>query len=195
MKGSLRLLILLVIFLSQYICAEDYLKDAHDGQPRAQYLYAMKLLKKGNKNKALDWLIIAAAQGYLRSNLWIEQNMDYRKDKFMRSLIETNKELKKIVKLYTPSELKELQKIGKDGNSEAQFLLWLLYINDLHITKPKAYIWIKKAAFNKHPRANFAVGLLYYYGYIVPKQKSKSIILFKESTVLGYSFAATFLDK
>ena len=155
----------------------------------------MKLLKKGNKNKALDWLIIAAAQGYLRSNLWIEQNMDYRKDKFMRSLIETNKELKKIVKLYTPSELKELQKIGKDGNSEAQFLLWLLYINDLHITKPKAYIWIKKAAFNKHPRANFAVGLLYYYGYIVPKQKSKSIILFKESTVLGYSFAATFLDK
>lgn len=195
MKGSLRLLILLVIFLSQYICAEDYLKDAQDGQPRAQYLYAMKLLKKGNKNKALDWLIIAAAQGYLRSNLWIEQNMDYRKDKFMRSLIETNKELKKIVKLYTPSELKELQKIGKDGNSEAQFLLWLLYINDLHITKPKAYIWIKKAAFNKHPRANFAVGLLYYYGYIVPKQKSKSIILFKESTVLGYSFAATFLDK
>jgi TPR repeat protein len=195
LKGSLRLLILLVIFLSQYICAEDYLKDAHDGQPRAQYLYAMNLLKKGNKNEALDWLIIAAAQGHLRSSLWIEQNMDYRKDKFMRSLIETNKELKKIVKLYTPSELKELQKIGKDGNSDTQFLLWLLYINDLHITKPKAYIWIKKAAFNKHPRANFAVGLLYYYGYIVPKQKSKAIILFKESTVLGYSFAATFLDK
>ncbi|MDA9155337.1 sel1 repeat family protein [Methylophilaceae bacterium] len=195
MKGSLRLLILLVIFLSQYICAEDYLKDAHDGQPRAQYLYAMNLLKKGNKNEALDWLIIAAAQGHLRSSLWIEQNMDYRKDKFMRSLIETNKELKKIVKLYTPSELKELQKIGKDGNSDTQFLLWLLYINNLHITKPKAYIWIKKAAFNKHPRANFAVGLLYYYGYIVPKQKSKAIILFKESTVLGYSFAATFLDK
>lgn len=195
MKGSLRLLILLVIFLSQYICAEDYLKDAHDGQPRAQYLYAMNLLKKGNKNEALDWLIIAAAQGHLRSSLWIEQNMDYRKDKFMRSLIETNKELKKIVKLYTPSELKELQKIGKDGNSDTQFLLWLLYINNLHITKPKAYIWIKKAAFNKHPRANFAVGLLYYYGYIVPKQKSKAIKLFKESTVLGYSFAATFLNE
>ena len=195
MKGSLRLLILLVIFLSQYICAEDYLKDAQDGQPRAQYLYAMNLLKKGNKNEALDWLIIAAAQGHLRSSLWIEQNMDYRKDKFMRSLIETNKELKKIVKLYTPSELKELQKIGKDGNSDTQFLLWLLYINDLHITKPKAYIWIKKAAFNKHPRANFALGLLYYYGYIVPKQKSKAIKLFKESTVLGYSFAATFSNE
>jgi len=195
LKGSLRLLILLVIFFSQCIYAEDYLKDAGDGQPKAQYLYAMKLLKKGNKNEALDWLIIAAAQGHLRSSLWIEQNMDYRKDKFMRSLIETNKKLKKIVKLYTPSELKELQKIGKDGNSDTQFLLWLLYINDLHITKPKAYIWIKKAAFNKHPRANFALGLLYYYGYIVPKQKSKAIKLFKESTVLGYSFAATFLNE
>ena len=195
MKGSLRLLILLVIFFSQYIYAEDYLKDAQDGQPKAQYLYAMNLLKKGDKNEALDWLIIAATQGHLISSLWIEQNMDYRKDKFMRSLIETNKELKKIVKLYTPSELKELQKIGKDGNSDTQFLLWLLYINDLHITKPKAYIWIKKAAFNKHPRANFALGLLYYYGYIVPKQKSKAIKLFKESTVLGYSFAATFSNE
>ncbi len=195
MKESLRVLILLVIFFSQCIYAEDYLKDAEDGQPKAQYLYAMKLLKKGNKNEALDWLIIAAAQGHLGSSLWIEQNVDYRKNKFMRSLIETNKELKKIVKLYTPSELKELQKIGKDGNSDTQFLLWLLYINDLHITKPKAYVWIKKAAFNKHPRANFALGLLYYYGYIVPKQKSKAIKLFKESTVLGYSFAATFLNK
>ena len=77
-------MILLVIFLSQYICAEDYLKDAQDGQPRAQYLYAMNLLKKGNKNEALDWLIIAAAQAHLRSSLWIEQNMDYRKDKFIR---------------------------------------------------------------------------------------------------------------
>ena len=195
MKGSLRVLILLVIFISQCIYAEDYLKDAGDGQPKAQYLYAMKLLKKGNKNEALDWLIIAAAQGHLRSSLWLEQNIDYQKDKFMSVLIASNEELKNKVKQYTSEELKELQKIGKDGNSDTQFLLWLLYINDLHITKPKAYIWIKKAAFNKHPRANFALGLLYYYGYIVPKQKSKAIKLFKESTVLGYSFAATFLNE
>ena len=162
MEGSLRLLILLVIFFSQCIYAEDYLKDAEDGQPKAQYLYAMNLLKKGNKNEALDWLIIAAAQGHLRSSLWIEQNIDYQKDIFIRELITTNQDLKNKVKQYTSEELKELQKIGKDGNSDTQFLLWLLYINDLYISKPKAYVWIKKAAFNKHPRANFAVGLLYY---------------------------------
>ena len=195
MIGTLRSLILLVIFLSQFVHAEGYFKDAQDGQPRAQYLYAMNLLGEGNKNAALDWLVIAAAQGHLKSSLWIEQNMDYRKDKFMRSLIETNKELKKIVKLYTPSELKEMIKIAKDGNADTQFLLWLLYVNDLNISKPKAYVCLKKGAFNKQPRATFALGLLYYYGYIVPEQKSKAIKLFKESTALGYSFAESFLNK
>ena len=195
MKGSLRLLILLVIFLSQYICAEDYLKGAQDGQPRAQYLYAMNLLKKGNKNEALDWLIIAAAQGHLRSSLWIEQNTDYQEDIFMSALVLTNNELKNKVKPYTSNELEQMKKIGKEGNSDTQFLIWLLYVNNLYISKPKAYVWIKKAAFNKHPRATFAMGLLYYYGYIVPEQKSKAIKLFNESSALGYSFAESFLNK
>ena len=195
MTGTLRVLILLAFFLSQYVYAESYLKSAQDGQPRAQFLYAMNLLKEGNKDAALDWLVIAAAQGHLKSSLWIEQNIDYQKDKFMKKLIKTNKELKNVVKPYTSSELKEMKKVGKDGNADSQFLLWLLYINDLHISKPKAYVWIKKAAFNKHPRANFALGLLYYYGYIVPKQKSKANKLFKESSALGYSFAATFLNE
>ena len=195
MKGSLRLLILLVIFLSQYICAEDYLKDAQDGQPRAQYLYAMNLLKKGNKNEALDWLIIAAAQGHLRSSLWIEQNIDYQENIFMSALVLTNNELKNKVKPYTSNELEQMKKIGKEGNSDTQFLIWLLYVNNLYISKPKAYVWIKKAAFNKHPRATFAMGLLYYYGYIVPEQKSKAIKLFNESSALGYSFAESFLNK
>ncbi len=195
MKGSFRLLILLVIFLSQCICAEDYLKDAQDGQPRAQYLYAMSLLKKGNKNEALDWLIIAAAQGHLRSSLWIEQNTDYQKDIFMSALVLTNNELKNKVKSYTSNELEQMKKIGKEGNSDTQFLIWLLYVNNLYISKQKAYVWIKKAAFNKHPRATFAMGLLYYYGYIVPEQKSKAIKLFNESSALGYSFSTSFLDK
>ena len=47
-------------------------------------LYAMNLLEDGNKNAALDWLAIAAAQGHLKSSLWIEQNTDYQKDKIMK---------------------------------------------------------------------------------------------------------------
>ena len=195
MLRTLRLLILLVIFSSQYVYAESYMKDAQDGLPKAQYEYAMRLIEKGKKNLALDWLTIAAAQGHLKSSLWIEQNIDYRKNKFMNSLIATNEELKDKVKSYTFDELEEIKKIGKAGDADTQFLLWLLYINDLSISKPKAYVWIKKAAFNKQPRATFALGLLYYYGYIVPEQKSKAIKLFKESSALGYSFASTFLNK
>jgi TPR repeat protein len=177
------------------VYAESYMKDAQDGLPKAQYEYAMSLIEKGKKNIALDWLTIAAAQGHLKSSLWIEQNIDYRKNKFMNSLIATNEELKDKVKSYTFDELEEIKKIGKAGDADTQFLLWLLYINDLSISKPKAYVWIKKAAFNKQPRATFALGLLYYYGYIVPEQKSKAIKLFKESSALGYSFASTFLNK
>ena len=190
-----RLLILLVIFLSQYIHAEGNLKDAQDGLPKAQYQYAMSLIEEDKKNTALVWFMIAATQGHLKSSLWIEQNIDYRKDEFVTALIATNEELKDKVKSYTFDELEEIKKKGKAGDADTQFLLWLLYVNDISITKPKAYVWIKKAAFNKQPRAIFGLGLLYYYGYIVPEQKPKAINLFEESSALGYSFASTFLNK
>ena len=190
-----RLLILLVIFLSQYIHAEGNLKDAQDGLPKAQYQYAMSLIEEGKKNTALDWFMIAATQGHLKSSLWIEQNIDYRKDEFITALIATNEELKDKVKSYTFDELEEIKKNGKAGDADTQFLLWLLYVNDLGISKPKAYVWIKKAAFNKQPRAIFGLGLLYYYGYIVPEQKTKAINLFKESSALGFGFSSAFLNK
>jgi len=190
-----RLLILLVIFLSQYIHAEGNLKDAQDGLPKAQYHYAMSLIEEGKKNTALDWFMIAATQGHLKSSLWIEQNIDYRKDEFITALIATNEELKDKVKSYTFDELEEIKKKGKAGDADTQFLLWLLYVNDISITKPKAYVWIKKAAFNKQPRAIFGLGLLYYYGYIVPEQKTKAMKLFKESNALGFGFSSAFLNK
>ena len=190
-----RLLILLVIFLSQYIHAEGNLKSAQDGLPKSQYQYAMSLIEEGKKNTALHWFIIAAVQGHLKSGLWIEQNIDYNKDKFMTALIATNKELKDKVKFYTFDELEEIKKVGKSGDADTQFLLWLLYLNDLGICIPKAYVWIKKAAYSKQPRATFALGLLYYYGYIVPEQKPKAIKLFEESSALGYGFASAFLNR
>ena len=67
-------------------------------------------LKKVKKNIALDWFTIAAAQGHLKSSLWIEQNIDYSKDEFITALIETNEELKDKVKSYTFDELEEIKK-------------------------------------------------------------------------------------
>jgi TPR repeat protein len=195
MLRTLRLLILLVIFSSQYLYAEGYVKDAQDGLPKAQYEYAMSLIEKGKKNIALDWFTIAAAQGHLKSSLWIEKNIDYRKDKFMSALIATNEELKDKVGSYKFDELEEIKKNVKVGDADTQFLLWLLYVNDLGISKPKAYVWIKKAVFNKQPRAIFGLGLLYHYGYIVPEQKSKAMKLFKESSALGFGFSSAFINR
>ena len=110
MLKTIKLLILLVIFSSQYLHAGDYIKDAQDGLPKAQYEYAMSLIEKGKKNIALDWFTIAAAQGHLKSSLWIEQNIDYSKNKFMSALIATNEELKDKVKSYSFDELKEIKK-------------------------------------------------------------------------------------
>ena len=110
-----KLLILMVIFLSQYIHAEGNLKDAQDGLPKAQYQYAMSLIEEGKKNIALDWFMIAAAQGHLKSSLWIEQNIDYRKDEFITALIATNEELKDKVKSYTFDELEEIKKMVRQA--------------------------------------------------------------------------------
>ena len=110
MLRAIKLLILLFIFSSQYLNAGDYINDAQDGLPKAQYEYAMSLIEKGKKNIALDWFTIAAAQGHLKSSLWIEQNIDYRKDEFITALIATNEELKDKVKSYTFDELEEIKK-------------------------------------------------------------------------------------
>ena len=111
MLRTIKLLILLVIFSSQYVYAESYMKDAQDGLPKAQYEYAMSLIEKGKKNIALDWFTIAAAQGHLKSSLWIEQNIDHSKNKFMSALMATNEELKNKVKSYTFDELEEIKKM------------------------------------------------------------------------------------
>jgi hypothetical protein len=70
----------------------------------------MSLIEEGKKNTAIVWFMIAAAQGHLKSSLWIEQNIDYSKNKFMTALITTNEELKDKVKSYTFDELEEIKK-------------------------------------------------------------------------------------
>jgi hypothetical protein len=79
----------------------------------------------------------------------------------MSAHIATKEELKDKVKSCTFDELEK--KIVRQMMLTLNSLLWFLYVNDLSITKPKAYVWIKKAAFNKQSRATFALGLLYYY--------------------------------
>ena len=92
------------------------------------------------------------------------------------------------------SNIDNLNKLGLEDDSFAQYQLWLLYINGEFIPKPKAYVWLKKAAGNKYPDALYSLGLLYYYGFIVPEQKSKALKLLEESSELGSPNAHFFLE-
>jgi len=190
-----KLLILLYLFFSLPVLTSDYIKDAREGLPKLQYLYAIELIEVGNETDALNWLTISAAQGYLKSSDWIKQNLNYQEDNFLNALIDTNDGLRDLIRTYTHSELKELKKQGKQGDSKCQFILWLLYVNDLYISKPKAYVWLKKAAERKYPRALFGLGLLYFYGYIVPQQETKAFDLIENSNKVGYNFAPIFLER
>jgi len=190
-----KLLILLSLFFSLPVLTSDYIKDAREGLPKSQYRYAMELIEAGNETDALNWLTISATQGYLKSSDWIKQNLNYQEDIFLNALIDTNDGLRDLIRTYTPLELKELKKQGKQGDSKSQFILWLLYVNDLYIKKPRAYVWLKKTAERKYPRALFGLGLLYFYGYIVPQQETKAFDLIENSRNLGYSFALFFLER
>lgn len=190
-----KLLILFTLFFSKQTFSENHFKDAYDGQAKAQYMHAMSLIEKGKEADALSWLTISAAQGYLKSSDWIKQNLNYQEDNFLNALIDTNDGLRDLVRAYTPSELKDLKKQGKQGDSKSQFILWLLYVNDLYISKPKAYVWLKKAAEREYPRGLFGLGLLYFYGYIVPQQEKKAFDLIENSSNLGYDFAPIFLER
>ena len=63
------------------------------------------------------------------------------------------------------------------------------------LKKPEAYTWLKQAAGNNHPRALFSLGLLYYYGYIVPEEKEKAMRLIKKSSKLDLKLATIFLKQ
>ena len=70
--------------------------------------------------------------------------------------------------------------------------MWIYYVNNIGIQKPKAksqkpksYTWLKQAAGNNHPEALFALGFLYHFGYIVPEEKSKATRFFKKAKSLG----------
>ena len=60
------------------------------------------------------------------------------------------------------------------------------------VKKAEAYTWLKQAAGNDHPKALFGLGLLYYFGYIVPEEKDKAKKLIQKSGKLGLNLESIF---
>jgi len=175
------------IFFKHAVANEGILKQVKDGEAYSLYEYGQKLYFK-DPSKAMDLMMLSALQNNVQAR------------NFLISLDGIDNDLKIFLKdrivdlsIYQ-SIIDNLNKLGSEDDSLAQYQLWLLYINGEFIPKPKAYVWLKKAAGNKYPDAMYSLGILYYYGFIVPEQDSKALSLLEKSTELGSLNAQFFLD-
>ena len=182
------LLICLIPFIfNNTLANEGILKKVKDGEAYSLYEYGQRIYFK-DPSKAINLMTLSVLQNnaHARNFLISLDDIDnslkiFLKDRIVDSSIDQ-------------SNIDNLNKLGSEDDSFAQYQLWLLYINAELITKPKAYVWLKKAAGNKYPDALYSLGLLYYYGFIVPEQKSKALKLLEESSELGSPNAQFFLN-
>jgi len=183
-------------FLSGSGYTKSLLDKAQDGDPSSQFELAFKEISV-DTSPVSDWLLLAALQDHQKA---IDYLRKFSKNKnLIINELRTNQKNKDFLQAYSSivkvekKDLNKLRKKGNDGDINTQYLMWLLYVNDKGVKKPEAYTWLKQAAGNDHPRALFGLGLLYYYGYIVPEEKDKAKRLIQKSGKLGLNLASIFL--
>ena len=188
---------LCLLVISGYVFGNELEKMARDGNPNAQYEFALKEMS-ANTNILSDWLVISALQGHKKASHYLRKLPT--KTNIIASAIKTldTQDLSFLQK-YGPidkipkKELNAIRKLGNDGDINAQFKMWTFYVNNKGVNKAEAWTWLKQAAGNKHPEANFSLGLLYYYGYIVPEERRKAMALISKASELGFKLADLFL--
>ena len=184
---------ILLLSFSVIIFANTIEKEAKDGNPQAQYLYAKSILDK-NPKEANKFFLIAVFQDHQESVQHLVKNDLIIFSEFINQS-NTSAILKENTKLIPKETLKKIRDQGNQGNLEMQYLMWSLYVNDRGVSKAEAYTWLKQAAGNNNPQALFRLGLLYYYGYIVPLERDKGIKLIKQASEIGLELASIFLER
>ena len=196
--------LLLKLILSIFLCflsvigyTKTSINKAQDGHPSSQFDLALKEISI-DASLMSDWLLIAALQDHQKAIHYLRNISKYRTLSAyeLRLINQHNKNFQQTYSSVVNIEKTDLNKLRKDGNNgdiDTQYLIWLLYVNDKGVKKPEAYTWLKQAAGNNHPRALFGLGLLYYYGYIVPEEKDKAKNLIQKSAKLGLNLASIFL--
>ena len=196
--------LLLKLILSIFLCflsgpgyTKSLLDRAQDGHPHSQFELALKDIS-ANTSLVSDWLLIAALQGHQKAIHYLRK-FSNNEVLIINELKLINQKNKEFLQTYSSIEIvekKDLNKLRQKGNAgdvDTQYLMWLLYVNDKGVKKPEAYTWLKQAAGNDNPKALFGLGLLYYYGYIVPEEKDKAKKLIQRSGNLGLNLASVFL--
>jgi TPR repeat protein len=199
MNFYLKLILLILCLISSLAFTANLLDKAKEGHPNSQFDLALKEMSN-NANYTSDWLLKAALQDHKKATHYLRK-ISNDKNPIINELRLMNLATQAFLQAYSSlavvdkKELNKLRKIGNDGDVPTQYLLWLLYVNDKGIKKPEAYTWLKQAAGNNHPRALFSLGLLYYYGYIVPEEKEKAMRLIQKSSKLDLKLATIFLKQ
>jgi TPR repeat protein len=199
MNLILKLILLISLcFLSGAGNTKSLLDKAKDGHPSSQFELAVKEISI-EASFISDWLLIAALQDCQKA---IDYLRKFSNDKILSTyelglINQKNTEFLQAYSFITKVKKKDLnilRKKGNNGDVDTQYLMWYLYVNDKGVKKSEAYTWLKQAAGNNHPKALFGLGLLYYYGYIVPEEKDKAKILIQKSGRLGLNLASIFLE-
>jgi|SaaInl1SG_22_DNA_1037389.scaffolds.fasta_scaffold11042_4 TPR repeat protein len=175
-----RFLFLLLIFFTSVVKSgedEALKKQALDGDPLSICLYANEL--SSEKKNELKWHSFALG------------NQGCKIDVDDKSYFENKPTIKFNDK---PFDLKLLKSEAKD-NPDKQLFIWLLYANGYEVSKLTAFTWLKVAAENKNLYAQTILGLLYFYGYIVPEDKEKGLLIIKNSIEGGSVYAKDLLVK
>lgn len=188
---------LCLLVISGYVSGNELEKMARDGNPNAQYEFGLKEMS-ANSNFLSDWLVISALQGHKKASHYLRKLPT--ETNIIANVINTaNTQDLSFLQKYGPidkipkKELNAIRKLGNGGDINAQFKMWTFYVNNKGVSKAEAWTWLKQAAGNNHPEANFSLGLLYYYGYIVPEEKKKAMTLISKSSELGFKLATLFL--
>ena len=195
----LKLILLILCLISGLAFTANLLDKAKEGHPSSQFNLALKEMSN-NANYTSDWLLKSALQDHKKAIHYLRK-ISNDKNPIINELRTINLDSQAFLQAYSSlavvdkKELNKLRKIGNNGDVATQYLLWLLYVNDKGIKKPEAYTWLKQAAGNNHPRALFSLGLLYYYGYIVPEEKEKAMRLIQKSSKLDLKLATIFLKQ
>tara|TARA_B110000977_G_scaffold37781_1_gene50797 strand:+ start:4843 stop:5442 length:600 start_codon:yes stop_codon:yes gene_type:complete len=194
-----RILICLSLTLIYSAFAGDVLQMAQDGHPPSQFEQGMREISS-HSNQPSNWLFIAALQDHQQATHYLKK-IARETSPIHKELLVVNPDNRLFINIYGPiakvakNDLNALRKKGNQGDIEAQYLMWKLYANDKGVSKAEAWPWLKQAAGNHHPRANFSLGLLYYYGYIVPEEKKRAYQLILKSSELGFNLATVFLKE
>ena len=135
----------------------------------------LKTFLQGNKMKRYVLLLLLATTSIECVAGWKEGFTFYKAGKYKTAL-------------------KELLPSANGGNADAQYLIGDIYSSGLGVDRKEDYVainnsqavgWYRKAAVQGHPYAQFALGLMYKIGEVVPQDYSQAADWYRKAAEQG----------